>query len=122
MKNNKRTNNEQKLDLKKNHLQGDRNCIKSISLKSNNTTAGKNCDVSQSVKNKFNVAGNIIKHLNGYVIGGKTENCNVYQRPFHSAKVRCGRNEKNVIILSSTLVIMIHPIRLRCRRYCKICC
>ena len=32
---------------------------------------------------------NNIKHLNGYVIGGKTGNCNVYVRPSHGAKVRC---------------------------------
>ena len=91
-------------------------------MKSKNTTAAKNCDVIQSVANKFNVGGSFIKHVNGYVIGGKIRNCNVYLRPFHRAKVRRGRNEINVIILSSMLKVMIHPIRWRCRRYCKIYC
>ena len=62
---------------------------------SNDITAAKTCNDSQSVgkrkdnKRVFIVDDSIIKHLNGYVIGGKTGNCNVYVRPSNGAKVRC---------------------------------
>ena len=62
---------------------------------SNDITAANTCNDSQSVgKRKDNkpvliVGDSIIKHLNEYVIGGKTGNCNVYVRPSHGAKVRC---------------------------------
>ena len=62
---------------------------------SKNTTVAKTWKDSQSVGNKkdnervFIVGDNIIKHLNGYVIGGKTGNCNVYVRSWHDVKVKC---------------------------------
>ena len=62
---------------------------------SKNTTVVKTWKDSQSVGNKkdnervFIVGDNIIKHLNGYVIGGKTGNCNVYVRSWHDVKIKC---------------------------------
>ena len=62
---------------------------------SKNTTVAKTWKDSQLVANKkdnkrvFIVGDNIIKHLNGYVIGGKTGNCNVYVRSSHDVKIKC---------------------------------
>ena len=62
---------------------------------SNDITEAKICNDSQSVGKKkdnkrvFIVGDSITKHLNGYVIGGKTGNCNVYVRPSYGSTVRC---------------------------------
>ena len=62
---------------------------------SNDITVAKTCKDSRSVgkrkdkKGVFIVGDSIIKHLNGYLIGDKTGNCNVYIRPSHGAKLSC---------------------------------
>ena len=94
-KNNTKVNVQQEDISKKNHLQDGKSGINRKSLISNDITTAKACNDSQSVgKRKYNkrifiVGNSIVKHLNGYVIGGKTGNCNVYVKPSHGAKVRC---------------------------------
>ena len=94
-KNNTKVNVQQEDISKKNHLQDGKSGINRKSLIFNDITAVKTCTDSQSVgkrkdnKRVFIVGDSINKHLNGYVIGGKTGNCNVYVRPSHGAKVRC---------------------------------
>ena len=94
-KNNAKVNVQQEDIYKKNHLQDGKSGINRKSLISSDITAAKTCNDSQSVgkrkdnKRVFIVGNSIIKHLNGYVIGGKTGHCNVYVRPSHGAKVRC---------------------------------
>ena len=78
--NNKKVNIEQEDISKKNHLQDGKHGINSKSLTSNNTAVVKACNDSQSVGSKkdnkqvFITGDSIIKHLNGYVVLGKTEN------------------------------------------------
>ena len=94
-KSNTKANVQQEDISKKNHLQDGKSGINRKSLISNDVTAANTCNYSKSVgkrkdnKRVFIVGDSIIKHLNGYVIGGKTGNCNVCVRPFHGAKVRC---------------------------------
>ena len=94
MKNNTKVNVHQEDISKKNHLQDGKSSINRKCLISNNIVATKTCNDSQSVgkrkdnKQIFTVGDSIIEHLNGYAIGGKTGNCNVYVRPSHGAKVR----------------------------------
>ena len=94
-KNNKKVDIQQEDISKKNHLQDGKSDINRKRLISNDITAARTCNDSQSVGKRndnkwvFVVGDSIIKRLNGYVIGGKTGNCNVYIRLSHSAKVRC---------------------------------
>ena len=94
MKNNTKVNVQQEDTSKKNHLQDGKSDINRESLIFNDITAAKTCNDSQSVgkrkdnKRVFIAGDSIIKHLNGYVIGCKTGNCNVCVRPSHGAKVR----------------------------------
>ena len=94
-KNNTKANVQQQNISKNIHLQDGKSGINRKSLISNDITAVKTCNDSQSVGKRkdnklvFIVGDSIIKPLNGYVIGGKTGNCNVYVRPSHGAKVRC---------------------------------
>ena len=124
--NNKKVNIQQEDISKKNHLQDGKHGINSKSLILNNTTVVKTCNDIQSVGSKkdskqvFIAGDSIIKHLNGYVVLGKTENCNVYARPSHGAKVRCMVDHikpvirVNQIILSSMLELMTsHYIKMQ---------
>ena len=92
-KNNTNVNVQQEDISQKNHLQDGKRGINRKLPSSNNITAGKRCNDSQLVgkrkdnKQVFIVGDSIIKHLNRYVIGGKTGNCNVHVRPSHSGKV-----------------------------------
>ena len=80
----------------------------------NDITAAETCNDSQSVgKRKDNkrlsiVGDSIIKHLNGYVIGSKTGNCNVYVRPYHGARVRCIVDHVKPIIRDKPDHIIFH--------------
>ena len=82
-KNNAKANIQQEDISHKNHLQDGKRGINRKSLSFNDITAAETCNDSQSVgKRKDNkrlsiVGDSIIKHLNGYVIGSKTGNCNV---------------------------------------------
>ena len=94
-KNNKKDNIQQEDISKRNHLLEGKSGINNKSLISNNITAAKTGNDSKLVgrrkdsKRIFIVGDKIIKHLNRYVIYGKTGNCNVYVRPSHGAKVKC---------------------------------
>ena len=83
-------------------------------MSSNDITAAKICNDNQSVgkrkdnKRVFIVGDSIIKHLNGYVIGGKAGNCNVYVRPSHGAKVRCMVDHVKPIIQDKPDHIIFH--------------
>ena len=94
-KNNTKVNIQQQHISQKNDLQDGKKGINRKSLSSNDVTAAKTCNDSQSVRKRkdnkrvFIIGDSIIKHLNGYVTGGKAGNCNVYVRPSHGAKVRC---------------------------------
>ena len=59
-------------------------------------------------KRVFIVGDSIIKHLNGYVIGGKTGNCNVYVTPSHGAKVKCIVDHVKPIIRDKLDHIIFH--------------
>ena len=67
---------------KENHLQDGENGIFDIQ---------RYCSSKKMKDNKrvFIVVEGIIKRLNGYVIDGKTGNCDVYVRQSNGAKVRC---------------------------------
>ena len=94
-KNNTKVNIQQEDISQKNDLQDGKRGINRKSLSSSNITTAKTCNYSQSVgkgkdnKRAFIVGDSIIKHLNGYVMGGKAGTCNVYVRPSHGAKVTC---------------------------------
>ena len=80
----------------------------------NDITAAKTCNDSQLVEHRkdnkrvFMVGNSFIKHLNGYVIGGKTGNCTVYVRPSHGAKVRCTVDYAILIIRNKPDIIIFH--------------
>ena len=80
---NKKARTQQEDTSKKNHLQDGKRGMNRKSLSSKDITAAKTSNDSQSVGKKkdnkrvFIVGNNIIKNLNGYVIAGKTGNCNV---------------------------------------------
>ena len=84
------------------------------SLSFNDITAAETCNDSQSVgKRKDNkrvsiVGDSIIKHLNGYVIGSKTGNCNVYVRQYHGARLRCMVGHVKPIIRDKPDHIIFH--------------
>ena len=59
-------------------------------------------------KRVFIVCDSIIKHLNRYVIGGKTGNCNVYVKPSHCAKVRCMVDNVKPVIRDKQDQIIFH--------------
>ena len=93
---------------------------------SKNTTVAKTWKDSQLVGNKkdnkrvFIEGDNIIKHLNGYVIGGKTGNCNVYVRSSHDVKIKCmlehirSVTRNKLDLLSSILELMTsHQIKMQ---------
>ena len=82
-------------------------------MSSNNITAAKTWNDGQSLgkrkdKRVFTAGDSIIKHLNGYVIGGKAGNCNVYVRPSHGAKVRCMVDHVKPIIRDKPDHIIFH--------------
>ena len=103
---------QQKDISKKNHLQM---VIQII----NDTAAARTCNGSQPVeklkddKRVFIVGDDIIKNLNGYIIGSKTGNCDVYVRPSHSAKVRCMVNHIKPVRRNKPEHI-IFPLREKC--------
>ena len=113
-KNNAKVNIQQVDISQKNDLQDSKRGINRKSLSSNEIKAAKTCNDSQSVakrkdnKRVFIVDDSIIKHLNGYVIGGKAENCNVFVRPSHSAKVRCMVDHVKPIIRDKPDHIIFH--------------
>ena len=116
-KNNAKVNIQQEDISKKNDLQHGKRGIKKKSLSSKSLsfiTAAKTCNDSQSVGKRkdnkwvFVVGDNIIKHLNGYVIGGKAENCNVSVRPSPGAKVRCMVDHVKPIIRDKPDHIIFH--------------
>ena len=113
-KNNEKVNIQQEDISKKNHLQDGKSGVNRKSLISNDITAANTCNDSQSVgKRKDNkriliVGDSIIKHLNEYVIGGKTGNCNVYVRPSHGAKVRCMVNQYKPVMRDRPEHIIFH--------------
>ena len=80
----------------------------------NDITAEKTCNDSQLVEHRkdntrvFMVGNSFIKHLNGYPVGGKTGNCNVYVRPSHGAKVRCAVDYAILIIRDKPDHIIFH--------------
>ena len=82
-KNNTKVNIQQEHISQKNDLQDGKRVINRKSLSSNDITTAKTYNDSQLVGKKkdnkrvFIVGDSIIKHLNGYVIGGKAGNCNV---------------------------------------------
>ena len=84
------------------------------SLSFNDITAAETCNDSQLVgKRKDNkrvsiVGDSIIKHLNGYVIGSKTGNCNVYVRQYHGARLRCMVGHVKPIIRDKPDHIIFH--------------
>ena len=96
------------------HLQDGKRGINRKNLSSNDITAAKAWNDSELVgkrkdnKRVFIVGDGIIKHLNGYVIGGKTGNCNVYVRPTHGAKVRCMIDHVKPIIRDKPDHIIFH--------------
>ena len=82
-------------------------------MSSNDIAAAKTWNDGQSVgkrkdKRVFTVGDSLIKHLNGYVIGGKAGNCNVYVRPSHGAKVRCMVDHVKPIIRDKPDHIIFH--------------
>ena len=113
-KNNKNVNIQQEDISKKNHLQDDKSSINSKSLISNHTKAAKTCSDSQSLEKRkdnkrvFIVGDCNIKHLNGYVIGGKTGKCNVNVRPFDGTKVRCMKDHIKPVIRDKPDRIIVH--------------
>ena len=114
MKNNKNVNIQQEDISKKNHLQDGKSSINSKTLISNHTKAAKTSSDSQSVEKKkgnkrvFIVGDCNIKHLNGYVIGGKTGNCNVNVRPSDGTKVRCMEDHIKPVIRDKPDRIIVH--------------
>ena len=113
-KNNTKVNIQQEDISQKNDLQDGKRGINRKSLPSNNTTAAKACNNSQSVRKRkdnkrvFIVGDSIIKHLSGYVIGGKARNCNVYVRPSHGAKVGCMVDHLKPILRDKPDHIILH--------------
>ena len=91
-----------------------RGIINRKSFSSMDITAVTTCNYSQWVgkrkdnKRVFIVRDSIIKHFNGYVIGGKAGNCNVYVRPSHGAKVRCMLDHVKPIIRDKPDHIIFH--------------
>ena len=113
-KNNTKVNIQQEDISQKDDLQDGKRGINRKSLSSNNTTAAKACNNSQSVRKRkdnkrvFIVGDSIIKHLSGYIIGGKARNCNVYVRPSHGAKVKCMVDHVKPIIRDKPDHIIFH--------------
>ena len=113
-KNNTKVNIQQEHISQKNDLQDGKRVINRKSLSSNDITTAKTYNDSQLVGKKkdnkrvFIVGDSIIKHLNGYVIGGKTGNCNVYLRPSHGAKVRCMLDHVKPIIRDKPDHVIFH--------------
>ena len=113
-KNNTKVNIQQEDISQKNDLQDGKRGINRKRLSSYDITAATICNDNQSVgkrkdnKRVFIVGDSIIKHLNGYVIGGKAGNCNVYVRPSHGAKVRCMVDHVKPIIQDKPDHIIFH--------------
>ena len=113
-KNNTKVNIQQEHISQKNDLQDGKRVINRKSLSSNDITTAKTYNDSQLVGKKkdnkrvFIVGDSIIKHLNGYVIGGKTGSCNVYLRPSHGAKVRCMLDHVKPIIRDKPDHVIFH--------------
>ena len=60
--------------------------INSVEKKMNNERTGK---ALSKEKRLFILGDSVIKHINGYEISGKLENCEVFVRPCHGTTIRC---------------------------------
>ena len=59
-------------------------------------------------KRVFIVGDSIIKHINGYEISGKLENCKVFVRPCHGATIRCLEDHVKPVLRENPDEIIFH--------------
>ena len=59
-------------------------------------------------KRAFIVGDSIIKHINGYEISGKLENCKVFVRPCHGATIRCLEDHVKPVLRENPDEIIFH--------------
>ena len=59
-------------------------------------------------KRVFIVGDSIIKHINGYEISGKLENCEVFVRPCHGATIRCLEDHVKPVLRENPDEIIFH--------------
>ena len=59
-------------------------------------------------KHVFIAGDSIIKHINGYEISGKLENCKVFVRPCHGATIRCLKGHVKPVLRENPDEIIFH--------------
>ena len=59
-------------------------------------------------KRVFIIGDSIIKHINGYEISGKLENCKVFVKPCHGATIRCLEDHIKPVLRENPDEIIFH--------------